>query len=278
MKELHPWLRALLYIGSFLVFVAGVQLFVLTEHTDVYFAWSIPSHLSAATLGAFYWGTMVFGFLSAREMLWAKARGAVPAVIVFTSVSLAVTILHFDDFRFASSNLITLTVTWIWVLVYFIEPPLLIVLFILQLRGGGNDPQRAHSLPIWFRLLLILQGLFALVVAVALLFFLNAILSIWPWSLTEYVSGALAAWMFAVGVIGIQAAWENDWSRIRIAMISYFVFSILEFVAIFRYSGELRWFTPGEMYYLLFLASLLGVGSYGWMQAQHATSSEVESD
>ncbi|HUH98840.1 MAG TPA: hypothetical protein VLZ89_15875 [Anaerolineales bacterium] len=276
MKQLHPWLRTLLYTGSFLVFVAGIQLFVLTEHTDVYFAWPISSRLSAATLGAFYWGTMFFGFFSARETLWAKARGAVPAVIVFTSVSLAVTILHLDDFRFSSSNPITLIVTWTWVLVYFIEPPLLIIVFLLQLRERGSDPEREHTLPIWFRIVLVLQGLLAIGVALALLFFLGKILAFWPWSLSEYTAGALAAWMSAVGVIGLQAAWENDWARIRITMISYLIFSILEFIAIFRYPSELHWYTAGEISYLLFLMSMLGVGAYGWVQTQPAASSEVE--
>jgi hypothetical protein len=270
MKELHPWLRALLYIGSFLVFIAGVQLFVLTEHTNVYFAWPIPSHLSAATLGAFYWGTMVFGFLSARETLWAKARGAVPAVIAFTTITLIVTLSHFDDFQFNSANPITLVVTWMWFLIYIIEPPILIILFILQLRQPGGDPARTHLLPIWFRIVLVLQGLFAIAQGIVLFFMPQAIIPLWPWALTEYTAGALSAWLFAVGVIGIQAAWENDLHRIKIAMISYVIFSLLEFIAVGRYPTEMRWFTAGEISYLLFLLSFLGIGTYGWIQAQRA--------
>jgi len=270
MKELHPWLRALLYIGSFLVFIAGVQLFVLTEHTEVYFAWTIPSHLSAATLGAFYWGTMVFGFLSARETLWARARGAVPAVIAFTTITLAVTLLHLDDFRFNSTSLITVAATWMWFLIYTIEPPALIILFILQLRQPGGEPVRTHLLPIWFRIVLVLQGLFAIGQAIALLFMPQIIVPLWPWTLTEYTTGALSAWFFAIGVIAIQAAWENDWYRIKITMISYVIFSILEFIAVGRYSAEIRWFTSSEINYLLFLLSFLGIGTFGLLQTQQA--------
>ncbi|HUI88006.1 MAG TPA: hypothetical protein VLX61_04710 [Anaerolineales bacterium] len=270
MRQLHPWLRALLYAGSFLVFVAGVQLFVLTEHTDIYFAWPIPSHLSAATLGAFYWGTMVFGFLSARERLWATARGAIPAVIAFTTITLVVTLLHFDDFQFNSTNPITLVVTWAWFLIYIIEPPTLLVLFVLQLRQPGNDPVRTHLLPTWFRIVLILQGLFAIGQAIALFFAPQAIIPLWPWTLSEYAAAALSAWLFAIGVIGIQAAWENDLHRVRIAMISYVIFSLLEFIAVERYPAEMKWATAGEITYLLFLLSFLGVGTYGWLQAQRA--------
>jgi len=270
MKVLHPWLRALLDIGSFLVLIAGVQLFLLTEHTNVYFAWTIPSHLSAATLGAFYWGTMVFGFLSARETLWAKARAAIPAVMAFTTITLIVSLLHFDDFQFSSTDPITLAVTWMWFLIYTIEPPVLIILFILQLRQPGGDPVRTHLLPIWFRIVLVLQGLFAIGQAIVLFVMPQAIIPLWPWTLTEYTAGALSAWFFAIGVIGIQAAWENDWDRIKIAMISYVIFSVLEFIAVGRYSTEIRWFTSSEINYLLFLLSFLGIGTYGWLQTQRA--------
>jgi hypothetical protein len=49
--ELGPGVHRLLAIASVLVAVAGFQLFVLSEHTDRYFAWTIEP-LSAAMLGA----------------------------------------------------------------------------------------------------------------------------------------------------------------------------------------------------------------------------------
>src|SRR5712691_4655031 len=50
-----PLMRVALYVGSFLVFLAGIQLFVLTTRTDHYFAWTIANPFTAAFLGAFYW-------------------------------------------------------------------------------------------------------------------------------------------------------------------------------------------------------------------------------
>lgn len=77
MKETHPLLRLMFYVGSFLSLIAGFQLFVLYKSTDVNFAWTIQSNLTAVTLGAFYWATMVVGILSAREKVWVTARAAV---------------------------------------------------------------------------------------------------------------------------------------------------------------------------------------------------------
>ena len=80
-KQLIRPLRLLLYLGRILVFIAGTQLFVLAEQTDLYFARAIKPPLTAAGLGASYRGTRLFGFLSAREKIWARARDAIPSVI-----------------------------------------------------------------------------------------------------------------------------------------------------------------------------------------------------
>ena len=53
-----PALRVVTAVASVLVLAAGVQLFVLTEHTDRYFSWTVAPALTAATLGAFYWTSL----------------------------------------------------------------------------------------------------------------------------------------------------------------------------------------------------------------------------
>jgi hypothetical protein len=64
-RRITPTMRRMLYIAATLVFIAGIQLFVLTEHTDRFFAWTIGVPLTAAFLGAGY---------------WANARGRVPGL------------------------------------------------------------------------------------------------------------------------------------------------------------------------------------------------------
>ena len=51
-KPLAPGMRWLLFAAAVLVFLAGFQLFVLTEHTGTYFAWTIANPPAAAFLGA----------------------------------------------------------------------------------------------------------------------------------------------------------------------------------------------------------------------------------
>ena len=66
-------LRWGLVLFSGLVFIAGVPLFVLTEQTDHYFAWTTQPSLTAAAFGAFYWASCALSLLSVREREWANA-------------------------------------------------------------------------------------------------------------------------------------------------------------------------------------------------------------
>jgi hypothetical protein len=67
-------LALLFYAASALVLVAAWQLFVLTGHTDRFFAWTIAMPLTAAVDGAFYLAGFFLLFPSARARTWAQVR------------------------------------------------------------------------------------------------------------------------------------------------------------------------------------------------------------
>jgi hypothetical protein len=54
LKPLVPGMRWLLFAASVLVLLAGFQLFVFTERTGTFFAWTIANPLAGAFLGAGY--------------------------------------------------------------------------------------------------------------------------------------------------------------------------------------------------------------------------------
>ena len=66
------------YVAAVLVLLAGFQLFVFTDRTASYFAWTIRNPLAAAFLGAGYRASVAFEALAARQRIWANARIAVP--------------------------------------------------------------------------------------------------------------------------------------------------------------------------------------------------------
>src|ERR671923_107929 len=121
-------MQRMLLVASVLVFLTGIQLYMLTPYTDRFFAWTIQSPLTAAFLGGGYWASFAMEFFASRKRTWAYARIAVPAVLIFTTLTLIVTLLHLDKFHFNDPRLITRGAAWAWSIVYAVVPLLMTVL------------------------------------------------------------------------------------------------------------------------------------------------------
>jgi hypothetical protein len=213
----------------------GVQLFVLSEHTDRYFAWTIDVPLTAAFLGAGYWASVALEWLAAREASWARARIAVPAVFVSTTLTLVATLVHLDLLHLGGENsLMTRTVTWAWLAIYIFVPLAMLVLIARQLRPPGEDLSRGLPLSYWMRTVLSVQAAVFLGLGVALFIDPERSASLWPWALTPLTSRAVAAWLLGIAVAAGQTVWENDAHRVRVAFISYVALGVLQLVALVR--------------------------------------------
>lgn len=267
-------MRWMLLIASGLVFTVGIQLYMLTEQTERYFAWTINPPLTAAFLGAGYWASFAMEFLASRKRFWAHARIAVPAVLIFTTLTLIATLLHLDRFHLNDPNLVTRVAAWVWLAVYAIVPPVMAVLLVLQLRVPGYDPPRQAPLPRWIHLILRLHAVVMLPLGAALFLAPQAAAPLWPWMLTPLTARAVGAWLLALGVAAAHSSVENDWQRVHIATISYTVLGFFQLLALARYPQIVDWTMPAAWIYVVFLVSILLVGLYGWRQS--ARLSRVE--
>ena len=250
-------MRTVLYVASILVLAVSISLYFLPGRTDTYFSWTINPPLTAAFLGAGYLASFILEILSARERVWANARVAVPAVWVFTFLTLLVTLVHFDRFHFNAPQLITVIGTWFWLLVYTGVPIIMGFAWILQVRGPGTDPSRLSPLPNLLRTILAIQ------VGVVMLIAPQAIIPNWPWALSALTCRAIGAWGVGIGIIGIQAFWENDWKRLRSMMISYMAYGVLQLLNLLRFLEEPDWTLPSAWIYSFFVLSIFLVGLFG---------------
>jgi hypothetical protein len=273
-QPLTAGLRRMLLVASALVAIAGVQLFVLTEQTARYFAWTVGPPLTAAFLGAAYWASGLLELLAARERLWARARIAVPAVLTFTALTLLATLLHRDRFHFASPAALTRAAAWVWLAVYLAVPPLLGALLLRQLRAPGETPHRERPLPTGILVALAVQAGTLLGFGLTLSVAPRATAPLWPWALTPLTGRAVGAWLLGLGVAAAQACAEDDWGRIGAAMRSYTLLAVLELVALARYPHAIDWAAPGGWLYLAFLVSILAVGLTGWWATRPAPRRE----
>ena len=85
-------MRVILVVAAGLVFLAGLQLTVFPLRTADWFAWTIDVPMTAVFLGAAYWSSAVLEVAGARSAGWGRARLTVWTVLVFTSLTLVVTL------------------------------------------------------------------------------------------------------------------------------------------------------------------------------------------
>ncbi|MGZ4692204.1 MAG: hypothetical protein ACXWA3_01130 [Acidimicrobiales bacterium] len=255
-------MRALLWVAGVLVLLAGTQLFVFTERTATYFAWTINPPLTAAFLGAAYWSAAAFEWSAATRRVWADARVAVPAVFAFTVLTLIATLVHLDKFHLGSSfDAGTQAVTWIWIAIYTIVPVLMLVLWVRQSRAPGIDPPRTRRLPSWLRVVVAAQALALLMVGVGLFLAPHQTADLWPWTLTPLTARAVGAWSFSLGLAAAHVLVEDDARRIQPAAIAYLIFGGLELVSVLRYADDGDWSGPAGVAYLVFLVSSVVTGA-----------------
>jgi hypothetical protein len=261
LRRVVPAMRAVFAIGSILVAAAGIQLFILTDHTERYFAWTVAPGLSAAFLGAFYFTALVLAAGSAKQDEWSRVRVGVFGVWLFVTLTLVTTLLHLDKFHFHASVL-PKGAAWLWSVIYVVAPIAVAYALVLQRRAPGIDRPRTRPLPRWYRALLSVQSLVILIVGLRL-FLGSTSTSWWPWQLTPLVAQAMASWLLGLGVVLATGVWENDWLRIRIASISYVVLATLQLIGMVRYAGQLRGGLSARVYLtaliLIFASGALGV-------------------
>ena len=260
--------RIMLFVAGLLVFAVGISLYLFTEQTDRYFAWTVSSLLTAAFLGGSYWSAAVLEFLSSREQLWVNSRPSIPAVTLFTFLTLLITLVHIDKFHFDAPLFITRAGTWFWLIVYASVPIILTVLFILQVRAPGEDAPRAHPLTDWSRTLLILFAAIFLILGTGLLIAPVAMAPIWPWPLSALTGRAVGAWLIGIGTATGQAAWENDLLRVRAVMASLIAYTFFQILALMRYSSEVSWSSPSSWFYVLSLLLLGRIGIHELLRSQ----------
>ncbi len=269
-ERVAPLMHWWFLLDMFLVFIAGVQLFVLSEFTNQFFAWTIASTLTAATFGAAYWSTLPMLFVSFRERVWANARIAVLGVWFFTTLTLGATFLNWDKFHWSSPLVTAQLAFYVWLAIYALVPIGLLVAFWMQRQQPGVDPARTFPLPAWFRVLLGAQALVMLGIGAALFLAPAAMLPLWAWTLTPLTCMALGAWCVGIAVTNLHALVENDLARLRGAMVTYALLGALQLAAVARYSAQLTWSRASALLYLFFLAIVLLSGAIGFVLARRA--------
>lgn len=259
--------RVVFILAALLAIIAGIQLYILTDNTAHYFAWTIAAPLSATFLGTGYWTGTALLLFAAREHAWANIRVAVAAVAAFIPLMLLTTLLHLDLFHFRSPDPVARVATWAWMIVYVLVPFAVLAVLFVQLHTPGGDPPRLAPVPRGMRVLIAVNALISLVLALVLFVASQALFPLWPWQLTTLTAQAIGVGFFSVVAASAQFLRENSWSRSRIGTVSYLLIGSLQLLALVRYAGTVQWSRPGTWLYVVFMGAILCGGLYSTITA-----------
>jgi hypothetical protein len=265
-------MHVLLYVLTALTFFAGTQLFVLSDHTDQFFSWTIANPMSAAFIGAGFWGAAVVVFWCARQREWRRGRVVVPTVAVVATMLLVATLQNLEAFH----GLLGLA----WIEVYSVFPPILGAITVMQLIVPGSDPHSGERVPAGLRVTLAAQGLIAVAVGIVLFASSPSLAEdMWAWTLTDLTSKAVGTWLVGTGVTCLVVAVLDDranvpgWALAQIAFGGGVLFGMV------RFNGDIDF--DGAAAYLIaaYFASTLVSGCYGalmsWREGRFAPTRGV---
>jgi hypothetical protein len=229
---LRAWLAVEVLFG-----VAAIRaVFLSPADTRENFAWPIGSVVMAAVLGGFYLATAVPIVCGVFARRWEQVRVVVVTSIVFTSLMLLTTILHWDTFSVGSLPFA------VWLASYVLPPPIFAVLWWWhQRRATTAGSDEARPLPPWFRSLCRVNGAAYVVVSTLLFIVPSGLIGRGPWPLTPLTVRTLCGFLIATGVIMLGIAWENDWRRVRLASLMLLVLGPAQLIQLLRFRDQVQW-------------------------------------
>jgi hypothetical protein len=183
----------------------------------------------------------------------------VPAVVVFTTVTLGVTIQHADKLHLDGGLALgTRVVAWVWIVVCATVAVLLAVGLVGQWRRSTTVAPPGR-LPLSARAVLSVIAAFFVGIGLVLLMAPGRIDLACPWPFTSVTSALIGAWLLGLGTAAAHARQLNDRVSIRPHALTGVAFGALQAVSLVRYGGELDWGKPSSIICVTILVVLSSV-------------------
>lgn len=288
-EDVRVGTRRLLVAFAVLTLLAVLQLLLLADVADRYWAWTIRTELTAAFLGAAYGGGFVLSVVALRQRYWSRIRLPILTVTAFTWLTGVATLVHLHRLHLMSGWPFARVAAWVWLAVYIVVPVACLVVVARQER------RRVRTVPV---LRPLSDGLTAALAIEGAVFFAAGVLlfaggwsvhhdeprsaaAFWPWALTPLSAQIIGAWLIALGVAAALAIVQGDVGRQLVAATTYTAFGVFEFVAVTWHWPQLNRHDAWLWAYLTFLAAVVLTGAFGIRAARHhrtAVSSAGDDD
>lgn len=271
-----PGTKWLLTAFAALTLLAVVQLFVLADVADRYWAWTIHTEQSAAFVGAGYGAGLVLSLLALRMTRWSEIRIPIVTVTAFTVLTTVSTFVHMHRLHLETGGPIARMSAWTWLAVYLVVPLWCVVVIARQEYARGPAEPVIRPMPRWLVRVLAVEGV-VLFAAGTLLFVggvsvhhhnATELTSFWPWSLTPMSAMVIGAWLVAFALAAWMAIRQHDLAKLLVPSATYTAFGVFELGAVIWHWPQVSSKDPWTWVYVSVLVAITITGAYGWREAR----------
>ena len=246
---LRIWLAVQVLFGIGAVLAIGIS----PAETKTNFAWPIQPVVMAAVLGAFYASSALLFLLPLFAKRWEMIRVMILPTIIFATVQLIATFLHWDKFSIGT------TPFYVWFASYLLPPPIFIAAYVWhQHRAKPQNTQSDSPLPAWMRSLFLIGGSLLAISSVIVFIFPNILIPNFPWKLTPLTARSLCGWIMILGVMLLAMLRENDKARVRLGTPLLILLLPTLLIQLTRFANEVNWVSP-TLWLGLILAAIIGL-------------------
>ncbi len=182
-------------IVPFLVVAFGI-LYLLPDHTQELFAWTIRPRMTPMMLAAAYIGGAYFFVRAATLARWHWVKVGFLPVTTFAAFMGIATLLHWNIFNHSHISFFA------WAILYFATPFLVLAVW---LRNRHTDPGTPDTndliVPQSVRLVIGIIGLITLLISIFLFLQPELMIRVWPWKLTPLTARVVGG-LFALTGVG----------------------------------------------------------------------------
>ena len=248
-------------MGAFFAAFFALWMFFFPSLIPTHFAWGVEPRLAQAFIGAGYVFRTFFFLQFVFERDWRKLRWTPWGNLVFTGTLLLTTIWRAEEMNWR------LLFAHLWIILYTIEPVSMFFMLPRDKAAEGEPLTTGGPLGTWFRRLLILEvamlGLFGLFLLIN-----PTWLDLrWPWALTRFDAGIVAAWFLGWAVWAGTIAQAADWDEVRRGVQLNILFGVAVCATLIAFRSLFDFARMTTLTYAAGMVLLtLGLGLFYWRQ------------
>lgn len=210
-------------VGLFALWV-GVWGYFFPTHVDKAIPWLVPP-LHAQFIGAIYFSATAFNIGGILARSYTDAKLAILVTSIWTGMLFVISLFYLGEFDPMNKRV------WFWFGAYIVYP--LVGIGFLWRYRNVLEPTDGILLPGWVKSYFSFQGVVLIGLALALLFFPDAMLNLWPWKITRLLAQIYSSPFLAYGVGSLMLGRQNAWHEVKVIVTAAFVFAILTLLASF---------------------------------------------